>query len=164
MSVQTTYESNISAAYEGQLANLEQNNNVISKYCEGSAIDYGRAIVRGTEDEQVVLPSATGQKFMGITVYTTEGVIEPDDERTYKQYNAAGILREGLIWGYTEQSVVPGDPVFFRHTADAAPLDVIGRFRKDLDTDKADQIEGATFESTATAGELVLIRLTGQQA
>ncbi|MCK5603142.1 hypothetical protein KAR91_14770, partial [Candidatus Pacearchaeota archaeon] len=70
------------------------------------------------------------------------------------------IIDLGRIHVVTEQSVVPGDTVFFRHTAPGA--EVIGSFRKDADTANADQIQGASFESTTGAGGIAVIQLRGE--
>jgi len=160
--VQTAYEAEHAPAYEGQRSSLVLTN-IISKVAEGSAIAFGRAVVRGTEDNQAQLPSATGEDFMGVTEMTTAWSEGADDLHQYDENREMNIIDFGDVWVYTEEAVVPGDDVFFRHTADTAPLDVIGRFRKDNSGGDADQIPGATFETTAGAGELAKIHLTGQK-
>lgn len=146
------------AAFEGQIVDL-QLKNITSKTCESSDIAFGRAVVRGTGDDQCVLPSATGQSFLGVTVHTTDGVEQADGDHLYEQYREANIIDFGGIWVYTEQSVVPGDAVYFRHTADTAPLDIVGRFRKDASGGDADLIVGASFETTTAAGSYAKIKL-----
>ena len=44
-------------------------------------------------------------------------------------------MKRGRCIVYTEQAVAPSDPVFIRFTASGN--NVVGNFRKDLDTDKA---------------------------
>ncbi len=162
MPVQTTYEAERPAGFEGQRATLDVVS-IISKAAEGSDIAFGRAVVRGTADDQAQLPSIAGEDFLGITEMTTAWSQDENDLHQYDENREMNIMRMGEIWVYTEVAVVPGDPVFFRHTANTAPLDVIGRFRKDADTARADQIPGATFETTAGAGELAKVQLTGQK-
>ena len=159
MPVQTTYTSERPAAYAGQRANLGLVN-ITSKVAEDGDIAFGRAVVRGTADNQAKLPTATGQSFMGITEMTTAWSENASDLHVYSQYKEMNIINFGEMYVYTEQSVVPGNDVFFRHTAGTAPLDVVGRFRKDLDTNKADQIIGAKFESTTAAGGIAKISIT----
>ena len=77
MPIQTAYTNAHLPAYEGQMADLALSN-PISKVAEGSDINFGRAVVRGTADKQAVLPSSTGQAFVGITVQIRLNV---DDER-----------------------------------------------------------------------------------
>ena len=156
------YAAEHSAAFEGQRANLGLTN-ITSKVAEGSDIAFGRAVVRGTADNQALLPSTTGEDFMGVTELTTAWAETGTDLHLYTENREMNLIDFGEIWVYTEQAVVPGDPVFFRHTVNTAPLDIIGRFRKDLDTDKADAIPGATFETTTGAGGIAKIHLTGQK-
>lgn len=144
--------------FEGQKVDL-QVANIISKTAEGSDIAFGRAVVRGTGDDQAILPSATGQAFVGITEMTSAGSEDGSNLHQYEQYREMNVLDFGEIHVYTEQSVVPGDPVYFRHTADTAPLDVIGRFRKDASGGDADLIQGAVFETTTAAGGIAQIKL-----
>lgn len=156
------YQARHEEGYEGQRIDF-QLVNITSKTIEGANVAFGRAVVRGTGDEQVVLPSAAGEDFMGITEYTSAGLVQVDGSHEYEVNREANILDLGPIYVYTETAVVPGDSVFFRHTAGIAPLDIVGRFRNDADTANADQIPGATFESTTAAGGIAKIKLTGQK-
>lgn len=158
--IQTTYTQDFIAGFEGQKADLGLSS-VSSKVAEGSAVNFGRAVIRGTADNQAKLPSGAGGDFIGVTMATTAWTADADDVHLYEQYREMNILDFGEIYVYTEQSVVPGDSVYFRHTAEASPLDVVGRFRKDDSTGNADLIEGATFETTTAAGGFAKIKLTG---
>ena len=156
----TDYLAQHVAGYEGQRADFGLQN-TFSKACELAAgINFGRAVVRGTADDQALLPTATGQDFVGVTIETTAWAENGSDEHLYEQYREMNIMDIGPLWVITEQSVVPGDPVFFRHTAKGANI-VVGRFRKDADVNTADEIQGATFESTSGAGAIALIWLRG---
>lgn len=158
MPIQTTYTAEHAAAFEGQRASLEVTN-ITSKVAQTSDIPFGRAVVRGTADNQCLLPSATGQAFLGITEMTTAWSENSSDLHVYEQYREVNIIDLGEVWVYTEQSVVPGDAVYFRHTADTAPLDVVGRFRKDASGADADLVVGASFETTTAAGGIAKIKL-----
>lgn len=158
MPVQTTYTAEHNAAFEGQRATLELTN-VMSKVAEDGDIPFGRAVVRGTADNQAKLPTATGQSLMGITEMTTAWSETSSDLHLYEQYREMNIIDFGSVWVYTEQSVVPGDAVYFRHTAEASPLNIVGRFRKDSSSSNADLIQGAAFETTTAAGGIAKIKL-----
>jgi hypothetical protein len=158
MPVQTSYAAEQSTAFEGQRASLELTN-IMSKSAEAGDIPFGRAVVRGTADDQAKLPTATGQSFIGITEMTTAWSENSSDLHLYEQYREMNILDFGSIWVYTEQSVVPGDAVYFRHTAEASPLNIVGRFRKDSSSSNADLIQGAAFETTTAAGGIAKIKL-----
>jgi len=154
----TDYSAKHAVAVEGQRANLGLTN-ITSKVAEDSDIAFGRAVVRGTADNQAKLPGASGQSFLGVTEMTSAWAANASDVHLYAENREMNIIDFGEIWVYTEQSVVPGDSVFFRHTADTAPLDVVGRFRKDLSGGDADQIIGASFETTTAAGGLAKIKI-----
>lgn len=148
--VQTTY-GDMPVAYAGQLADINPQE-IISVMAEGD-ISFGYPVVRGTADGQGKIPSATGQNFLGVNVYTIGAYSSTDDITKTNDTEIASVVRSGYVWVTTEQAVVAGDPVYFVHTA------TVGKFRKDANTDKADAITGATFEGAAGVGELVLIRL-----
>jgi hypothetical protein len=156
------YKAIHGAGFEGQIVDL-QLKNITSKVVEVSTgIPFGRAVVRGTGDNGIVLPSSATDAFIGLSVMTTDGVESVDGVHQYEYQREANVLDVGIMYLYTETSVVPGDPVFFRYTAKTAPLDIVGRVRKDADTASAKQIIGATFESTGVAGDLVKVKITGQ--
>lgn len=158
MPVQTAYTAEHDALYEGQRVNFETVN-IFSRAAEGSDIPFGRAVVRGTADDQAQLPSSAVDDFVGITEYTTAWSETASDLHLYTENREMNIMDFGKIGVYTETAVVPGDPVFFRHTATTAPLDVVGRFRNDSGSNLATQIIGATFESTTAAGEIAIVRI-----
>jgi len=71
-------------------------------------------------------------------------------------------LAEGDIWVVSED-IVPaiGTPAFVRHTAAAAPNNVLGAFRTDADTASAVALPGARFMRTTTAiNQLTILRVT----
>ena len=154
--VQTTYAEEQAKAQEGQRANLGAYNS-ISKAAEDSDIKFGRAVVRGTADNQALLAVATAGVFLGITEFTTAWAADADDEHLYAENREMNILNFGYVWVITEDACVPGDDVFFRHTITG--VEELGTLRTDADGTDADQIPGATFESTAGAGELALVKL-----
>jgi hypothetical protein len=156
MPVQTTYNLEMGIAYAGQRADLSPWIDRISKVAEGSDIDYGLAVVQGTEDNQAVLPSGTGGNFLGITEQTNAGVADDSNEFAYRENNEMTIARKGRFYAICEDGCDPFDDVFFRHTAGGGGS-VIGAFRTDADTASADQVANAIWTTTAAAGELGVI-------
>ena len=156
MPVQTSYDSEHAEGFVGQLADL-QLTNVISRSVETTEVDFGLAVVRGTADDQCILPSATGQFFVGITVRTIAGTADTAGDRKYQPNESANLLDEGVIYAICEDGCIPGDDVFFRHTVNTT--EVIGALRTDLDTDKADQIANAVWVTTTAAGEIGRVKL-----
>jgi len=156
MSVQDTYLREHAVGFPGSVVNLGLKN-IITKLAEASSIAPGLAVTRGTLDDQALLATATGADFIGITVSTTAGQANGSDVFTYAEDDAMNVLDEGEIYVLCEDGCVPGDDVFFRHTISGN--EVLGAFRTDADTADADQIVGATFESTAGAGEIAIVKL-----
>jgi len=152
------YNAAHEAGFEGQRADLGITN-VVSKVAESSDVPFGRAVVQGTLDNQGKLPSAGGQVFLGITEMTTAWAENSSDLHVYEQYREMNIIDFGVIFAYTEESVVPGDAVYYRHTPDTAPLDVVGRFRKDASGGDAELIQGAKWATTTAAGAIGKIKL-----
>lgn len=164
MSVQNTYNFNPRIAVEGHHYSTAIDDST-TKVTEG-AVPFGRAVVQGTNpDGQIKLPAGAAPKFYGVALrsvglenpYVATGATA-GERISYLAKEAAKILRAGYVAVFTEQAVTPADPVFYRHTAGAGGTE-LGRFRKDADTNTAVKIEGAAFESSATAGSIVKIRL-----
>ena len=148
MSVQTSYGA-MQVGFAGQLADLNPKE-IVSYIAEGD-INFGTPCVRGTAEDQVKLPTATGGDFVGVACYTNASYAE--NENGYASTEVLSVIRSGYVFVKVEQAVTAGDSVFFVHTGN------VGQFRKDANTDKADAITGATFETAAAAGGIALVRL-----
>lgn len=76
-------------------------------------------------------------------------------------YENVEYITMGDVVMYSEQAVNVGDPVFYRHTAAAAPNNVVGRVRKAAVTSEtpASALTTARFAETTTAAGLVLVRV-----
>lgn len=161
MSVQTSYPLNTAVALEGHLDSTAIYDST-SRAVEGE-IGFGRAVVRGTNPgTQVILPSGPAPVFYGVAIRIIghENTLNNNQFQpriSYYNKETAEILRAGYIWVWTEQAVTPADPVYYRYAAGSET--VIGRFRKDADTATAALLDGASFEGSAGAGTLVLLRL-----
>lgn len=151
MAVQTSYDSVHAEGFVGQFADL-QLTNVFSRSVETAEIDFGLAVVRGTADDKCILPSATGQSFLGIAARTIAGTADTDGDRKYQIGESANILDEGVIYAICEDGCSQGDDVFFRHTTGTGT--VIGALRTDADTATADQIASAVWDTTTAAGKI----------
>ena len=103
MPVQTSYSAAHGAAFEGQKVDLQLYNTTSKAVETALGIAFGRAVVRGTLDNQCLLPTATGQAFLGITQMTSAGVEDADGVHQYEYLREANIFDFGKIWVYTEQ-------------------------------------------------------------
>lgn len=157
MSVQTSYEFNVRPGIEGLLARevmLEQ-----EAFAAETAIVFGRAVARGTAEDQVKLIE-DGDSFLGVARHII-GLQNPigGEKTQYEIEEGVSVIRRGWVWVYTETATSAGDPVWVRTVAAASPNNVIGRFRNAEAVGQSILIEGATFESSTTGAGLAIIRL-----
>lgn len=140
--VQSTYGDNIAAGYKGALVNLEPKV-IISRTVEDSGgIDFGLAVMQGTEDKGCVVGDASA--FLGVTV--RDQSVEPSAPDTFEYQSNARIITKGVIWVENSGGVSAGDPVVA--LADGA-----------LGTGSSPLVEGARWDTTALTGELAQLRL-----
>lgn len=150
MVAQTSYELAQPIAYAG-LIYAQAPHDIVSRDVETVAgIEFGTAVSRGTDkDRQVVLG---GTDFTGITIRdlsqegaANTGAIKWDETET------AGILRDGYIWAVCPTGCNPGDAVFYTNADGVLDAGTAGVGETQLD--------GAEWDTTASAGGLAVIRL-----
>lgn len=92
----------------------------------GTKIPFGRFVRKDTADG-VALPSATGQRLLGVTLINkAESFLDQTEPYGYLENEQVAILKKGEIIVYCEVATVAySDPVYVRHTADGG-LTVIG--------------------------------------
>jgi hypothetical protein len=152
----TDYLAEHIRAFEGGRAHLTLINR-ISRVVETADIPFGRAVVAGSTDNYCDLPSAGGQRFIGITEYTSAGQNNSDGDILYEVASEANIVNFGYIYVIPETAVTAGDSVYFRHTI--AGTEEAGTFRNTTDDGDCDLIPGAVFELDTDVGELNIINL-----
>lgn len=128
-------------------------------------IDFGIAVVRSGTDNNGVLPTMSGQQFLGITVrdLQRENLVVGGATTAYLPGDTMSVMTVvGQILVFAEVDVNQGDPVYFRYAANG-PLTTLGAFRNDADVTlsvaHAQLIPGATWNTTASAGQVAVIRL-----
>lgn len=140
--VQSTYADNIAAGYKGGLVNQEPQV-LISRTVEDSGgIDFGLAVMQGTEDKGCVVGDASS--FLGVTV--RDQSVNPSSPDTFEFQAEARIITKGVIWVINSGGVAAGDPVVA--LADGA-----------LGTGSSPLVEGARWDTTALDGVLAQLRL-----
>lgn len=155
---QTTYDAEAAVAFPGMLVDTDaaMRSSISRANEETAAVGYGLGVMFGTDPEtQFLLPASTGFEFAGILVHSharedVEAVGPVEGELTE-------LVRKGRLWVTVEETIVTTDDVFLRHTVNGG-LDP-GGWRKDLDTDKADQITQAKWLTGASAGELAQLEI-----
>lgn len=152
MSAQTSYSINQNKAYAG-LIYAQAPHDIVSRSVETVAgIQFGVATSRGTDKEKQAVVGGTD--FVGITVRALdrEGAINTG-AILYKETEAAALMREGYIWAVCPAGCTPGDAVKYDNTTGVINAGVAGVGETQLDD--------AQWDTTATAGELAVIRLGG---
>lgn len=155
MAVQTTYPDNIAPAVAGAQATMLPAT-FVSRTVETAAIGFGRPVGQGTADKGVVL-FASGT-VVGITSLdrgaaghtVSSGQVTAHTPDQYGIGETARIQTKGDIWVVCTTGCNAGDPVFVRPS------------NATFQTSSANsgvQIVGARWDTTATAGNLAVIRL-----
>jgi len=132
----------------------------------GAVIPYGRPVVWSGNNREVELPSQAEQTIVGITLLARqyEDELDANGDSGFPDKESVLFMTEGDILVRVETDISFNDPVYFRHTANGAGKNVIGRFRNDADTATADLLPNASFfplfdridsSVIARAGELV---------
>lgn len=149
MSAQTSYAINQGKAYAGQIYALAPHD-IVSRKVESATIGFAVATSRGTDKESQVV--AGGTDFLGITIRSLdkEGAANTGAIQ-WNQYEAAGIMRNGYIWAVCPTGCVPGDSVNY--------VNATGVLDSGAAVAGETQLDGATWETVAAAGELAVIRL-----
>lgn len=123
----------------------------------GNPIRFGRGLAEGLSQNLAALPSATGFLFAGVSVQKQKSQANANDIAQYVSGEAVSVLRKGRIWVLAEQIITAiSDPVFLRHTTNAGTT-AQGRFRKDADTARADQITNARWLTVTSAADQLAI-------
>ena len=151
MSAQTSYDIRQDKAYAG-LIYAQAPHDIVSRSVETVAgIGFGVAVTRGTDADKQIVPAASAD-FLGVTIRSLEqeggeaGAIKWDVKET------AGVMRSGYIWAVCPTGCVPGDAVNYADGTGVLDSGAAGAGSTSLD--------GASWETTAVAGELAVVRLS----
>ncbi len=167
MPIQTTYPENMPLGLEGQLAD-DGGDRHTRAYVEENGVEYffGRAVERGTADDEYVSPLGTLADFLGVTTRTqaTELSSLPPGAtlEAIPATKPANVLSKGRVIVFPENAVAPGDSVFYRFQNTGVDPEGQGRFRSDNDAASGDVVEvtaGARWLSSAAAGEAAILEL-----
>jgi len=159
--IQTDFNLYFNPAKLGEI--YDNRPTVSESYIAEDSIRYGQAVVAGTNvDRQVLTPSVTGEKFMGISIAIWQIEQQLNSYPTtssglYAAQMVLPVLRRGAIWVKVNVDVEANDPVYMVY-ANADPL-LIGNFRNDAGTLEADLVPTALFRKAAKAGELSVVEI-----
>src|SRR3954468_18038651 len=111
MPVQTTYGAQIAPAYEGMIANTEDQTVKSMQVETAAGIGFGKVVVQGTQDDQARIAEAV-KPFRGISVAGHFGGLDSLQE-LWSQYQTMPVLIQGVIWVVASLAVAVGDPVYY---------------------------------------------------
>lgn len=148
MSVQTTYSTTLDAAVAGQRANQEPAT-IISRTVEDAAgIAFGLAVAQGSADKGCSAFGSGDTAILGINM--RDRSVNPATPNLVAQYESAQIMTKGCIYVTASVDVSAGDPVYV--------IPATGAFAK-TSASSAVQISGARWDTSATSGNLAVVRL-----
>jgi len=150
MSAQLSYDIRQGKAYAG-LIFAQAPHDIVSRAVEtAGGIAFGVAVTRGTDADKQIVPAASAD-FLGITIRSLEKEGGTAGAIQWNAKETAGVMRSGYIWAVCPTGCVPGDAVNYADGTGVLDSGAAGAGSTSLN--------GATWETTAAAGELAVIRL-----
>ena len=149
--VQSTYVENIRPAVAGMVASMASWDAITRQVEPAGGIGFGLACGQGTAEDGARLGAAAATGFVGISVRDVAVAAASEDK--YRETENMTCLTKGEIWVTTGGDVTAGADVTFNSTTGV------------LSTIAADgsnfAIAGARWMTTATSGNLAIVRLGG---
>lgn len=145
--------------YEGQIVYVEETIQRTGINSDSSIIVFGRAVVQGTGDKDLLLPVDANSVLRGIAVKTDafekrdSYSVNADSDMGYPLDYPVTYLVRGVIAVKVQQSVTPASSVYWIHTPQTGQKK--GQWRADADTNRAVQLTGARFLKSGSAGSVV---------
>ncbi len=154
----TSYPTTPGAAFAGQLIDEAPRHLVSAILKEVAATPFGLAFKKGTNEDEVLLPTATGDVLTGIGVHThdvnTIGSTGWPATAGIPSGDRFNLLKTGVVAVKLEEAVVQGDKAFVRFAAGAGGTQ-LGSWRKSADTATARAVNGAYFLKGGATGDVV---------
>jgi len=122
---------------EGQLADINPIRVVSGVIEQAAGIDFGRGVIRGTDDDQIKLPSSSSDTLRGITIHSHNFEMDINSVAIMKDTEIASVLQEGAVLISPEDAVVPTDSVYCRYK-------------------EGEQVSTITFSGALTSGSIDL--------
>lgn len=162
MALQTSYSLNPSVSYEGQI--VKGLSVVARTNRSGAAMPLGRFVKsmdsNSTASELAIDILATGAvaaDIAGVLAHSHAGTtLSASGPGFLEDKRSGNVVKEGVVWVWTEEAVGPADPLFVR-IIDGGAGKAVGQVRKSADTATAIAFPNARFDSKASAGSLVKV-------
>lgn len=144
--IQTTYPDHIRDAVAGAPGTMISSTDISRTVENVGGVAFGKAVAQGTQDYGCHAFTAGDTAVLGFAMRDRSLVAEGN---SFPRYESARIRTEGDLWVQVAQNVVAGDPVYVRPSN--------GDIQKD-NTNSAVAATGWRFDTSASSGELALIR------
>lgn len=154
MAAQTEYTIKQDVAYAGLIYALHPHDINSFLVEDSDGIEFGVAVSRGTDVDRQVTKG--GSDFVGITVRSLEREGANTGAIQYEEKEAAGVMAAGYIWAVCPTGCNPGDAVKYDGTTGELDAGTAGAGEWQLDE--------AEWWTTASAGDLAVIRLADKDA
>jgi hypothetical protein len=158
--------------FPGQITSTSDAFATSSLVLEKSSAPFGVVLVDGDDGlcrlpdkDNILEEGATTGKAAGILIQhigdglpCTVPLVAPigSGETVYAKIGeAVSLLKVGSVFVKTETDVTRGEAVFYRVTS--SDVGLLGAIRSDVDANRAVQLNGAVFGSSANAGDIVQI-------
>lgn len=162
---QTTYNTDLTNAFAGMLADLSPRNDMLSRHWENAtSAPYGIGVADGTDPDRQVdhAPDAAG-KLRGVLVHSHDNEVGADDQNLVDENRAVSVLNAGRIYVEVEEAVTPASVPHLRVAAGAGGTQ-LGAWRASVDAASARATTGTRFLSSAGAGELAILEIDADAA
>lgn len=149
MAAQLQYDINQAEAYEGGIYAQFQHDIMSFSAEPVTGIPFGRAVSRGTAENQVVLGGADLSAFQGFSVRELtregDGVLNAIQ---YDQNETVAVMRDGYFWATCTNASIAGQELYFDSTTG------------ELSSGSGDvQVTGARWALNRGVGELGLVHV-----
>ena len=156
--MQTTMTQDAEIGQSGQLFYPPPTGGVVTKFAEGTGVAAGLAVIGGTAQDDVKVPTAAfTTKIVGIPVYK-----DTHPTNAYAAKDQLAVCRAGFVLVSYEPDTdpTPDTPVYARHTANGAGKLTLGAIRANADTANA-SITPWMFRKVWASEKKALVELSG---
>jgi hypothetical protein len=145
--------------YPGKLINAAESEIYTGYNTDTVILPFGSALVKGTGDQDLLLPVNGSSVLMGIA-YATDTFemragysLNADNKMGYPISSLVSYIRKGVVAVLIDGAVTAGQTGWWRHTAAGAERK--GTWRGDADTSDAVQVLQSRFLESGVAGDIV---------
>lgn len=166
--VQSSYELELTAALEGQFADISNNNVATFVNETGAGVAFGGLLVvntAGTVGNSAKTVAATGDTVVGVNAltYIEEQSLDANSRPAASDKQALNVLNKGVVAVYVTGAVDLTSPVrvyFATHTGTTAGAHP-GRFSHAFVSGKTRRLGSARWVSKTTGAGIALLELNG---